>query len=446
MIDRVRSWTALMMFVVSILFPTQVLSLPDTESISLKNLTSYIEPFSQAKDVVYQQTSANLASIKARYKQKKFQEVVNNGHDYLKIYPNDSDVQLFVALSYYQMKQFPEAIHQFKSILKRHPHYLDARYGLIRSHIANKQYSQAQALVYKGLKENPKDKVLLNFKFNSKTPDHASFPVVKTVKKRHLYSKPLNLLKVPKQKNGHVEPDLPYYELTAFTLNAAINNAQGSIWDWSSVFLYRKSAKGAYGIGVNYANRQGIGDPQILFNAQPKLNEKVWFDLSYAYANNPYLFPNNRLFAEGYAKIEKTIVLSVGEQYNQIENKYFNAYTGSIAKYLGNYYLSFRPTHFVPKSGPRSTLYSFKIRKYSDDDPNQFIGILFASGYSPDLFDLLSVDFIKVKNNIFLIEGLQSINKKIAFIYGSGYETQTFPNRFIRRLTYLNIGLKLRLE
>ncbi|HEM0360561.1 TPA: YaiO family outer membrane beta-barrel protein, partial [Legionella pneumophila] len=373
-------------------------------------------------------TSLNLSSIKTSYTQKKYQQTLINGQNYLKTYPNDSDVQLFVALSYYQLKRYPEAINNFKSILNRHPNYQDALYGLIRSNIAYKQYQEAQVLVQQGLRKDPGDLMLVDFKLKIKTiinqPQEFSSVQKKIKKLTSSAPQPSNLLK---KKIDEVQADLPYYELTAFTINADVNKPD-SIWDWSSVFLYRKSKQGAYGVGVNYANRQGTGDPQVLFNAQPKLNDSVWLDLSYAYANNPNLFPKNKVFAEGYAKLGKTVVLSVGDQYNQIENKYFNAYTGSIAKYVGNYYLSFRPTHFVPKSGPKSTLYTVKVRKYSDTEPNQYIGVILASGYSPDLYDLLSVDFIKVKNSIFWIEGLQSISKKLAFIYGSGYEIQVFPN------------------
>ena len=242
--------------------------------------------------------------------------------------------------------------------------------------------------------------------------------------------------------------DTPHFELIGITTNASATNFNKptAVWDWSGITLYRKNEYGAFGGGVNYANRQGMGAPQLYLNAQPKINKNIWLDLTYAQANKPNILPNNTLIAEINMLIGNGFELSAGEGYRKIKNTYFNTISAGIGKYIGNYYFSFRPDYFVPKSGPRSILYTIKARRYSEDNSEQYIGVVLASGTSPDLFDLLTVSFFNVKNSIFLLEGQQPIKDTLFFLYGGGYETQKYPNGFTRRLAYGTLGLKLRFE
>ncbi|HAU1954243.1 TPA: tetratricopeptide repeat protein, partial [Legionella pneumophila] len=168
--DRVLLWTTVqIMFFVSAFMSTKALSLTDVELHLLPSLPSYIVPLYKDKTEDSTVAPLNLSSIKESYSQKKYQQTLINGQNYLKTYPNDSDVQLFIALSYYQLKRYPEAINNFKSILNRHPNYQDALYGLIRSNIAYKQYQEAQVLIQNGLHQYPDDLVLLEFKLRIKT-------------------------------------------------------------------------------------------------------------------------------------------------------------------------------------------------------------------------------------------------------------------------------------
>jgi len=250
------------------------------------------------------------------------------------------------------------------------------------------------------------------------------------------------LLVSPCLANALTAKEKPLFELTAFSSNAAVNSPD-QIWDFSSLYLYRKNEYGAFGGVLNYTNRLNKNATQLYLNMQPKVNETMWFDLGYGYSNTPELFPNNMYFLEAYKKLGKTWVVSVGDTYKLIDRTYFNTLTASIGKYVGNYYLGFRPYHFVPKAGPSSTLLRFEAKKFGDN-PDQYIGVSFATGTSPDLFDLLTVTFFKVKENIFFIQGQQPVNDAWTFLYGAGYQTQEFPSQFIRRLAYLNIGLKVK--
>ncbi|WP_133131249.1 YaiO family outer membrane beta-barrel protein [Legionella yabuuchiae] len=237
--------------------------------------------------------------------------------------------------------------------------------------------------------------------------------------------------------------DKSHFELTASTLNAQVNSPN-EIWDFSSLFFYHKSQYGSFGGSANFSSRLNNSAWQTYLNAIPNLTEKFWLDLGYGFSNTPELFPNDLVKGEAFAKITDTIVISGGNTYNKIEESYFNTYTASIAKYIGYYYLGFRPYHFVPKTGPKSTLYRFEAKKFWEN-PDKYVGVYFSTGTSPDLFDLLTFEFFKVKNNILMLEGQQPISDKLLFKLGAGLETQKFPNDFLRRLYYFNFAIKLRM-
>lgn len=237
--------------------------------------------------------------------------------------------------------------------------------------------------------------------------------------------------------------DKPHFEITASSINASVNEPD-QVWDFSSLYLYRKNDYGTFGGIINYASRLNKTATQGMAVLMPKVNDDIWLDLRYGYANTPELIPDQTYKFEVYKNISKTVVVSFGDTYKRITSTYFNTYTLSIGKYWGYYYFAFRPYYFVPKAGPRSALFRFEAKRYWDN-PDKNFGFAFATGTSPDLFDLLTVQFFKVQNNIFLVEGQQPLNDAWSFLYGAGYETQLFPSGFIRRLPFINLGIKARM-
>lgn len=409
---------------------------------SLLLCSMLVSHYSVADGSLKKESSAvDLSTIKASYKEKKYQQVIRDGGSLLAAHPNDVDVQLYVGLSYYQLKQLSTAQTYFTSILKTHPDYSDAISALARTKAAQQASHKKDTAASHTKHINKHSLKIKDRAHDLKKKPHHVHDLRKKIRADY---------KSANQSDGDQSIRYrPHFELTGFTSNANVTHGvtrPDTIWDWSSVSLYRKSEYGAFGVGVNYANRQSYGAPQVYINAQPNITENIWLDLTYAQANKPNIYPDNTVVGEGYFALGKGYELSAGEGYRKIRNTYFNTITGSLGSYLGNYYFSFRPQYFAPKAGPDSLLYTLKARRYSEENPDQYIGLVFATGTSPDLFDLLTVTFFKVKNNIFLFEGQQPINDYLLFLYGGGYETQKFPNDFIRRLGYGNIGLKLRFE
>jgi YaiO family outer membrane protein len=391
--------------------------------------------------------SPSIKSIRSTYKTKDFHKTISQAKLYLSMHPKDVDAKLYMGLSYYQLKDYKSAEHYFDSILVDYPNYKEARIGLIRSLLAQKKYKQARTVSNDGLALNKDDtefkemNLKIDYLLNSQKISKKKKAPIKRKASIKKYKK-ASLSKFSKKVPEKHLRDKPHYEIGGFADNLAVNKPD-QIWNISSIYLYRKNEYGAFGINLNPTNRNQQKAVQLYLNAIPKLTNNVWLDLGYGYANNPNLFPNQLGFGEIYIKTTKTLIVSGGGSYKKIDKTNLNMFTASIANYFGQYFISLRPIHFMPNSGPKSTLYKLKLRKYADN-PDSYIGIILASGTAPDLYDLLTVNFIKTRSNIGLLEGQQAISDSIMFQYGGGYETQLFPNQLLRRFVHLDIGIKIR--
>ncbi|WP_241480545.1 YaiO family outer membrane beta-barrel protein [Legionella norrlandica] len=380
-------------------------------------------------------TSITLEQIKVVYKKKNFNQTIELSKEYLKIFPQDIDASLYEGLAYRQLNQCNKAISVFKSILNTHPQYLEARLGLINCLLKGNNYSQTLEVVEQGLSLNPHHHELLflkaktlfllnrkqeaatvlnqNLKINPK--DEQSITLLRNMKEEEynknteLFSQrisatPKRVMSVGRKNLELVTDEIkrPKFIIGVFTDNMGVNIPR-QYWNLSNFYGYWVTSLGAFGGSVNYATRYNQNATQLELDAAPNLGKYLTLDLTYAYADKPELFPNELESAELHAYLPYEIDGSFGGAHRKIAHFTLDSVTGSINKFIGNYYLNFRPIHFIPGSGPTSTLYRFGIRRYGED-PNQYIGFIYMDGTSPDLTDLLSVDFIKIKDRLFLIE------------------------------------------
>lgn len=70
------------------------------------------------------------------------------GQLYLKLHPEDADVQLLMGLMAIQKQDYAAAKQYFDKTLAISPHYLDAQLGLIDLALIEKQPEQAKKILY----------------------------------------------------------------------------------------------------------------------------------------------------------------------------------------------------------------------------------------------------------------------------------------------------------
>ena len=377
-------------------------------------LFAQIFPSSQSASSSLTNASANLAAantsvlmqIKLFQAQGKHEVAEKIASSYLENHNQDVDIRLRLGLIQMQQKKYPQAQQNFELILAKYPNYTEARVGL------NK---------IKSIKKAP---ITVDKK---STPHHSLARPTKS--KNYIPPLPPTLIKAN--------------EIGFFTDNAYVADLH-SIWDYSSVYYMRDTSTGRVGGRVNYASRRGYSAPQFELDYFPRLSQNLYLDLAVAASSQPALFPQRMARAEGYFKANSFLELSAGAQYSKINKTYFNTYTASLNYYLADYWLSFRPYFFKPKTNNSSILYNATVRRYLNN-PDNFISLTAGSGRSPDIADLLTVNFIVINNNFVTLNyQFPILNHQMFIDLGAGYQRWRYPSQLIRSLYDGKIGLKYR--
>ncbi|MBA2648684.1 MAG: tetratricopeptide repeat protein [Legionella sp.] len=350
-------------------------------------------------------------------------------------------------------KNYELAHHLYKLLLLKNCNNIDALVGLANYYLAKNRDYSALHLVQRSLKQNPNSVKLIV----KKGEVQQVFRRYGLASQAYLQAACLD----PKDKSpkGHIKeiesisPRFLYgiNEISMSSENTYVSDLD-EIWDYSTVSYSRETNVGLITAKVNYAARLGEKAPQLELNFAPQLNHKAYVELVAAYANKPEIFPRYVLGAEAYVQILKKLEVSLGDRYSNIGPTYFSRYTASLNYYPKNYLLSFRPYYFVPKTSSdrmsnsknRTITYNGVIRRYFKTI-DHYVGVGAGSGLSPDLADLLTVNFIIIRiNYINLNYAFPVLHHRMMIDLTTGYQHWVFPSGKVRELYSGNIGLRYR--
>jgi YaiO family outer membrane protein len=161
---------------------------------------------------------------------------------------------------------------------------------------------------------------------------------------------------------------------------------------WQLLYLQyaRKTALGTIIGRVNYANRFGKDALQLEADAYPKISENDYLYVNYGFSNFS-IFPRQRVGLEWNRSFPHAFEGSLGGRILHFDgSKRVIIYTGSIGKYVGNYWFSLRP-FVTPGDGGTSVSAFLSARRYFSD-PENYIGLRVGAGTSPDERRLLLFD------------------------------------------------------
>jgi YaiO family outer membrane protein len=151
-------------------------------------------------------------------------------------------------------------------------------------------------------------------------------------------------------------------------------------WRLASLSLGRSTSGGSAIGRVNYANRFATSGIQVEADAYPKLGAK-----SYAYLNAGYssadIFPEWRLGGELFRSLPGAWEGSVGFRQLRFGGAPVTLITGSVGKYVGNYWAAVRPFFHFQRSGTSASAGLTARRYFADAD--HFIGTRAEYGSAP---------------------------------------------------------------
>lgn len=161
-------------------------------------------------------------------------------------------------------------------------------------------------------------------------------------------------------------------------------------WQLLYVQYARKTALGTVIGRVNYASRFGQDALQFEADAYPKIGENNYLYVNYGFSNFS-IFPRQRAGLEWNRSFANAFEGSLGGRILHFDgSKRVIIYTGSIGKYIGNYWFSLRPFITPGDEGTSVSAYLTTRRYFSD--PENYVGLRLGAGTSPDERRLLLFD------------------------------------------------------
>jgi YaiO family outer membrane protein len=427
------------------------------------------------------------AQIRAMKKMNNLKGAEELAKKYLVQYPHDVDVQLLLASIFYQEKDYDSAKAILTSAKADYPNDPDvdallasvnlilknqdvllAYIDKIDADMKDKNYTDATDVLDLALNKYPENQDLLKrkallkeakdqqeVKLKAAQPAQGTTPATapttttgttEPARSATVFS-PANL-----QATNILNAVVTDYATEKYGHNQIGINQQSlygtspdSYWDFSSLYYTRSMDFGMVLGSLNYASRFGFKGWQGAAEAVIKFTKEFYVDVNLAYATNLNLFPNWTAGVEGYIVLPAAIQISFGDLYRAIDPKYFNTYTTSIEKDIGDYALIFRPYMYIPQRGINSVLYTGTVRRYFNDSMDQFFAVTVGYGQAPDLADLQSIDFIVIKDrSLALTYQFPIVDHRMILDFGLSYENQRFPSGFIRQLSGADLNFRVR--
>ncbi len=368
---------------------------------------------------------------------------------YLAKEPNDGDVHLVLGQIYMKEKNYEQARSEFEWILAHYPKYVDARVSLAELELAEDRTSFALQLINEGLKLDPNDPYLLNEKAQIYLSRY-QYAIAAAIAKQAIAKNPSNAdaIETVQETLSAIKEVSPRYtyglnEIGFSTQNDYVSDVSG-FWDYSNLYYARDTPIGRVAATVNYANRFGQGATQGELDFSPIITKNIYFEFVGAYAQHPALFPDYLYGGVGHFSIPGAVDLAGGGQYWSISDTFFTMLTGAVSKYVQNYWFNFQPYYYVPKHGSNSMLYTATARRYFSTD-DESISLTLGKGHSPDLADLQTVNFLKIRNEFAAVNVEFPIFKhRFVVDLGADYQHWQYPGGLVRDLSGGVAGIKYR--
>lgn len=152
-------------------------------------------------------------------------------------------------------------------------------------------------------------------------------------------------------------------------------------WQVVALSYGRKTKLGSVIARVNMAKRFGDIGFQYEIDAYPKISENNYGYLNYGFSQSS-VFPDHRFGAELFHSFPKAFEGSLGMRTLFFGSSDVTIFTGSVGKYISNYWISLR-SYVTPGTTGTSVSGQLQMRRYFSD-PENYIGLRMGYGVSPD--------------------------------------------------------------
>ena len=357
----------------------------------------------------------------------------------LAVHPEYDDARVLMARTFGWDNQFDSARLLLNKVISREYDHYDALLALADVELWARNFKQASRYVYAGL---------------SFFPDDSEFLKRKQLIQERKYAKDTTLI-----------PGKDSVALKGVTNPLDISSCNNSLlfdyyFDYFKVPYFHRWHMISVGYGhltssgklIGRLNTgQDVNDGEHLFSDPsvqaeldfyPRLTINSYLYLNYGYGIGSF-FPMHRAGLEYFRGLPKGFEVSIGLRYMKWDHHFLFA-TGSVSKYVGLNYISFRP--YIAIAGKAaSNSYLLTYRRYLVL-PDNYVFIMLGTGDSPDQPYNLVDDYGKYKSTR-LRTGWQIRFEKILWHFSVGYQYEEYRDFISARNAYrnrydLNLGLE----
>jgi YaiO family outer membrane protein len=214
-------------------------------------------------------------------------------------------------------------------------------------------------------------------------------------------------------------------------------------WRLASVSLGRRGERGTVTGRVTHANRFRSAGSQVEVDAYPTLSRRTYGYLNAGYSRAS-IFPESRFGAELFAALPGAWEGSFGVRQLRFGGPPVTLLTGAVGKYVGNSWVSVRPT-VRRLAGGYSAAASVTARKYFADADN-YVGARGSYGRTPS--DRLTPSELVARQSSWSagVQGSRTLRRGVATTAAFGAEGEELGAGRARRRWDASAGLRFDLR
>jgi YaiO family outer membrane protein len=204
-------------------------------------------------------------------------------------------------------------------------------------------------------------------------------------------------------------------------------------WELTTLSYSRATPYGSLIGRYNYAYRFGTYGAQYELDAYPHLFSGAYLYMSYGYSQDTSIFPRNRTGLEAFFSLPESFEFSFG-----MRTLHFTTttvlYTGSVAKYIGNYWIAYRPYIVAGVTN------YFTFRRYFST-ADSYMSLTLGTGYGENFYSLALPNTISPnKSTSIRLDGQLPVTDNLLFTWVAENSLNGFPNGLNRTESDLELG------
>jgi len=210
-------------------------------------------------------------------------------------------------------------------------------------------------------------------------------------------------------------------------------------WTLASVSLARRTAAGTLIGRVNVANRFSTTGAQVEADAYPNLGGSTYAYLNAGYSNAT-IFPEWRFGGEVFTGLPNAYEASLGFRQLRFAGAPVTLFTGSVGKYIGNYWLSARPFVRSKDSGVTASV-GLTARRYFETS-DEYVGARVAYGNTPS-DRVTAAELARTSAFELGVQGSHRLAPRLFGTWALGYEHEEVVKNVFRNRVEIDAGMRV---